>query len=424
MGAYVTPTQLDGFFKEVYGDSVENLIPEVAKFTKMVKFEGAEKELGDSYHQPVTLSQEQGFTYAANAAGAFALNASIALTMKDAVVNGSQILLRSALSYDAAAKASRGGKKAFKAASEALVENMVESMAKRLEIACFYGGSSTGIAQVESSVNIGATSTTATVSAATWAPGIWAGMEGANLDAYHTAFGTKLTANGPLVVTSVDFANKAIVLTGIAADIAAFDVQAAAGNCELVFYGAYGAEMNGIDVIVKNTGTLFGVAGATYAMWQGNVYNVAGAISMGKILAGLATGPIGRGGLQEKVTVFVPPKAWEELNDDLAALRSFDASYKSSKGESGFESIMYHGANGEIEIIGHSCIKEGEAFALPLKRWQRIGEQDVSFKTPGRGDEIFTHLSGNAGYELRSYTSQAVFCKHPSKCVKYYGITY
>jgi hypothetical protein len=423
MAQYVSPAQLDGLFKEIYGDTVENLIPEVARITKMVPFEGREKELGDSYHQPVTLSQEQGFTFAANAAGAFALNDHIALTMKDATVNGSQILLRSALSYDAAAKASKGGKKAFKSSSEALIENMVESMAKKLEIVCLYGGGSTGIGQVDSSVNTDATHTVATFLQAQWAPGIWSGSEGMKLDAYHTSFGTKLSANAAFVVDSVDYANRAITLSGNSTDIAAFDTQAAAGTVELVFYGAYGAEMNGLDVQTINTGTLFGIAGASFALWQGNTYAVGGAITMGKILDSLVA-PIARGGLQEKVTVFVPCRAWEVLNDDLAALRVLDQSYKPSKGESGVESIMYHGASGPIEIIGHSCVKEGEAFAVPLKRCKRIGEQDVSFKTPGRGDQIFDHLPSNAGYELRCYTSQALFIEHLAKCTKLTGITY
>jgi hypothetical protein len=45
-----TVSTLSGLFKEVYGDKLENLIPESAKLIKLVKFESQEKELGNLYH--------------------------------------------------------------------------------------------------------------------------------------------------------------------------------------------------------------------------------------------------------------------------------------------------------------------------------------------------------------------------------------
>ena len=51
------------------------------------------------------LSQEQGFTYAGASAGAFALNAPIAAVLKDAQVQGAQLLLRSQIDYESLARA-------------------------------------------------------------------------------------------------------------------------------------------------------------------------------------------------------------------------------------------------------------------------------------------------------------------------------
>jgi hypothetical protein len=39
------PSKLSGLFKEAYGDSVENLIPEAAKITKIIPFVQRDKEL-------------------------------------------------------------------------------------------------------------------------------------------------------------------------------------------------------------------------------------------------------------------------------------------------------------------------------------------------------------------------------------------
>jgi hypothetical protein len=47
----------------------------------------------------VVLSQEQGFTYAGPSAGGFALQTPIAAVLKDAQVQGAQLLLRSQIDY-------------------------------------------------------------------------------------------------------------------------------------------------------------------------------------------------------------------------------------------------------------------------------------------------------------------------------------
>ena len=64
-----SPAELSGLFKEAYGDSIENLIPEAAKLTKLIPFVQRDKETGNKYHQPVIVASEQGVTYAAADAG-------------------------------------------------------------------------------------------------------------------------------------------------------------------------------------------------------------------------------------------------------------------------------------------------------------------------------------------------------------------
>jgi uncharacterized protein YmfQ (DUF2313 family) len=44
--------------------------------------------------------------------------------------------------------------------------------------------------------------------------------------------------------------------------------------------------------------------------------------------------------------------------------------------------------------------------------FKRIGGSEVTFKIPGKdGEEFFTQLAENAGYDIRCYTDQALFCK-------------
>jgi hypothetical protein len=415
-----TPAQLSGLFKEAYGDDVYNLIPDVAKIVKMVSFIARDKEEGNKYHQPVIVSSEHGVTYAAPSAGAFTLNAAISMNMQDAQVEGSQLLLRSALSYDAAAKASNS-KKAFMKATELLVENMLESITKRLEISILYGGSGIGVA--DSSVNASATSTVIQLTTASWASGIWSGAEQAQLNFYNIPADTLVSSGADAIftVSAVDTTNRKITVTGTATGITALDAALGANDCNIYFKGSKGAEMTGINGILTNTGTLFNISAANWNLWKANTYGVGSAqLTMGKVLAGVATA-VDRG-LNEKVELFLNPKTWANLNSDLAALRRYDGSYSRRKMDNGAEAIAYYGQNGEIEVISHNCVKEGEAFALPMKRVKRLGAQDISFKTPGRGDDIFTQLSDSAGYELRCYTDQCVFLETPARAVKYTGI--
>jgi hypothetical protein len=421
MAQYTDPAALDGLFKEVYGDDVISLVPDSAKLVKSIGFSSADKELGNKYHQPVVLSNEHGVTYAAADAGAFSLNNSVALTMKDAQVQGSQMVLRSSMSYDAAARAGNG-KKAFVKGTELLVENMLESMTKRLELQLLYGGSDGGIGNCDSSANASSTSTVITLTSASWAAGIWAGGENAELDLYDGS--SQKNTNAALVISSVDLDSKAITVTGNATDIAAIDTFIAADGDDsayLIWRGAYGAEMSGIDKIITNTGSLFGISAATYKLWKGNSYAVGAALSIGKVLSGVAQGV--ERGLDEDVTCYINPLVWKDLNNDLAGLRSFDSSYK-EKGTAGNKSIQYFGQNGTIDIVAHNCVKQSEGFILPIRKAKRIGAVDITFKRPGGGgDQMFRELSDRAGFELRAYTDQSVFIETPARCVKLTGIT-
>jgi hypothetical protein len=137
-----TLTTLNGFYKQIYGDSLINLIPESAKFIKEVPFE-RRKKLGDFYNVPVVLQAEQGFTYNNGDGTAFALNGALAMGTRNAQVRGAEKVLQSQISYKAAAAAT-SNKEAFADATSTLFENMVESMSNRLELSSFYGGSSLG----------------------------------------------------------------------------------------------------------------------------------------------------------------------------------------------------------------------------------------------------------------------------------------
>jgi hypothetical protein len=396
-----TITTLDGFFKTVYGDKHIDAVPENLFLVKNIDFREAER-IGRKFSVPVILSREHGVTYLASGDGVQTLNDSIAAVSKNVEVDGSQIILRGQIDYEAAAKAS-SSKAAFMNTTELLVQNLLESASNRLEIMFMYGG--TGLATVSSLA-----SQVITITAASWAVGIWAGMEGAVIDVYTSAGAVRQAG---LVISSVDVDNRTLTVTGTTTGIVATDV--------IYFKGAKGKECLGLDSLLSNTGTQFGIDAAAYSLWKPNTYAVGGALTMAKVLSATAKA-VGRG-LREDVVCLVSPATWQNLNSADAALRSYDKSYSSSKAENGFEAITYHGQNGRIDVMSHAMVKEGEGFIFPKKRLKRVGAADLSFKTPGRADEIFLHLPDKNAYELRIYGNQALFCEAPAKCVKLTGIT-
>ncbi len=423
MGTVTDVAQLNGLFKEIYADRVENLIPDISVIQKMVGFNDSTK-IGNSYNQPVKLTASQGVTYAGADSGAFALNKSVALTTRNAVVRGSQMVLRDQMSYEAAAKSSHGGKASFVEGTRFLVDCMVETMSKRLEIGMVYG--STGLGIPLTSTNVNATSTTLNFGADEWAVGIWSGLENAIMNFYA---GNVLPAIGgtavddDFIVAAMDVDARTVTVTGTAAGITALDLAITAGPVNVYFKGAFGSEMAGLDSIITNTGTLFNINASTYNLWKGNVYPAGGtALSLNHIYKAVGRA-VGRG-LNEDVTCFVNPDTWKDLGTDLAAQRYLDSSYSASQNKNGQESIVYYGANGKIDIVSHNVVKGGEAFIVPIKRCKRIGASDIRFKPLGGSNQerFFLEMADAAGYELRAYSDQAIFLETPAKAVKITGI--
>lgn len=415
---------LNGLLKEVYPNGIVHVVPEATKLLKSIGFKQAEA-LGNYYHQPVLLSGEHGFTLKAARAGAFSLNAPVSAVMKDATLEGAQLVLRSRIDYETAARAS-GSKASFADATKLMFENMGMAISKRLELMLLYG--QTGIGLINATTS---SATTFVISAVSWAPAIWAGMEGCRIDIVKADKSDFSSATGcdSATVSSVDLDTRTVTLaaaaTAIAADIVFFEDAVVPGGTPVY------NEFAGLDKILTTTsGNLFGISATTYAMWRPLAYAVSGSLTITHILKAVVQA-VSRG-LMEDVMVLVSPKAWQNLInpvvDPVAIVSSVAPGARKlmdskSSVEFGADAIKIRGLNGSIQLEPHMYVKEGEAFAIPLKHFKRVGSSDVTYKTPGRGDEIFTQLADSAGYEVRAYSNMALFCDSPAKCVKLTAIS-
>jgi hypothetical protein len=397
MAANNTAATLNGLFKEVYADKLENLIPDGVKLLTRIPFAKKQAVLGNLYHQPVVLGQEHGITFASSTEDAFTLNAPIAGQIEDAQVRGNALVLRSAIGYKAAS-ASMSGAAAFEQATKFLVGNMLRSVTKKLEIEMLYGQVGYGVVSATSGATI-------TIATAEWAPGIWAGAEKMPIEIRNAAGNT---SRGTANVVSVDFDTKIVTLDALPAGTVATDV--------VWHLGAYGKEFAGIHKIITNTGVLFNIDASVYTLFKGNTYSAgSAALSFAKVQEAVAKAV--EKGLDNDVMVLVNPLTWSDLLTDQAALRMYDSSYSSGKMETGAKELKFHGQNGMIEIVPSIYCKQGYAYVLSTDDMVRIGSSEVTFKRPGKEGDFFRELENAAGYELRCYCDQALFTHSPAKNV-------
>jgi hypothetical protein len=394
---------LNGLFKETYAEKLKNLIPDGVKLMNKIKFLPKEKMPGNLYHQPVILGLEHGVTFASSDEDAFNLAAPVAGSIKDAQVKGNPAVLRSVLGYVAASR-SVTSQEAFEQGTKFLVANMLRSMAKKIEIELLYGQMGYGVVgSVVGSV--------VTVSTAEWAPGIWAGAEQMPIE-IRDASGA--TSRGNFTVVSVNMDLRTITLNAAPASAIATDV--------IWHGGAYGNEFAGIHFILTvSSGSLFNINVSQYNLFRGNQYPAGGApLSFTKMTHASARAV--EKGLDSMLYCLINPRAWADLLFDQAALRRYDSSYSNKEAVNGMQSIKFYSQNGELEIEPSIYVKEGYAYMISPEEWFRVGSSDLTFKRPGQGDEFFRDLENAAGYELRAYTDQALFCCAPGHNVIITGI--
>jgi hypothetical protein len=393
---------LNGLFKEVYAEKLKDLIPDGVKMVNRVPFSGRATQLGNFYHQPVILGLEHGVTFAGSGSDAFALNAPVAGQILDAQVRGSQMVLRSVLGYKSAS-ASSSGKEAFISATKYLVQNMLKSMTKKLEIELFYGQIGYGTAASASSNDI-------VITTGEWAPGIWAGSENMPIEVRNAA-GSVI--RGESTVSAVDFANKTITTASNIPGVVSTDV--------IWHKGAYGNEFAGIHKIMTNTGELFGINATTYSLWKSGEYSAgSAALSLNKIQEAIALGM--EKGLEGDVVLFINPDVWADLMTEQSALRQYDSSYSSSTAENGSREIKFASQAGNVEVVSSIYVKKAYGYLISIDELMRVGSTDITFKRPGTGDQFFRELENNAGYELRAYCDEALFINAPGHCVLIYAI--
>ena len=407
-------TALNGNFKERYANKIKDLVPMQNWLIKNIpNVDKRVRVLGNLYHQPVKLSSGQGYTYNSDGT-AFTFNTPRALKLDDAQVQGFELVRSDIISFNAISR-SDNKDKAFSKAVDLTIDDMVTGISSRLEATLLHGRM--GLGEADSSSNVDATHTTVTLTAASWAGGIWARNINAQIQ-FYTVAGDTLVSTGAdsiFVVESVNSTSYTITVSGTATGITALDTALGIGNSNIFFYGAHNVEGVGLVKIASNTSTLFNIdaSAAGNALWKGNIYSAAsGPLTFSKLQKAI-TLPVDKG-LDQDVTVLVSTPSWSDLVTDQAAARRY-GDVRSKKFDNGAEVLEFLSSNGTMEIVPHPMVKRGEAIIVPLDSLSRVGSTDITFNMPGTDENMFLRVSGKAGYEAVVYSDNTLFSDCPSQ---------
>lgn len=401
------PTTLVGDFKNLYEKmGLVNAVPSWMIVQDRFPFEDADAGLGQFYVFGVVLQKEQGFTYAPSSgsnSGAQTMNAAIAGYVGQAQVEGFSIYLRSRLSYDAAAKASRAGKKAFAQAYGAVIKNMKESHHYRLELSLLYGKDGLGIVDAVNSQVI-------SITAASWSTGTWAsGMTGAILEGWSSTAETATQRDGDMTISAVNVANKTVTVVGTCSAVVQNDI--------LYFKGArtstYTKECYGLFRILSTaSGTIFNISATTYDLWRSQSFAVDGNLSLTAIMNAAAVGM--NFGLSKAVLLCAPEKFAQLASDEAALRRYVQDTNKTNRGVKGISFMM---GSVDVEILPHPLIRQGHAMMLPEKAVHRVGATDVTLGMPGSGAPMEVHVTDSTSLEIRSMSDMGIFLDTPAQAV-------
>jgi len=408
-----TVTTFAGFLKTRYADNLVNTIPEDYVLQRDFPF-GRSRRIGEQYQQAVITRLEQGGTYSAGGAGAFALNDAVAGQISKAILDSSQFVLKSAIDYETLSKALSKGALAYGSSGDQLLRNMAMSTRKRLEIDLWMGQSTKGIGVIDTG---GVAGDVYTLTYDSWAPGFFIGMEGAIIELFTSALTTQRTGTPSLV--AVDLSARTVEMSAAHTSAAATDVLFFETQRTTSAWNSF----LGLHAMATTTsGNLFNIAVASNSIWAPNSYAAGGPLSFQKVQEAAVFSRMK--GLSGRAIMYVSLDSWANLLTEQAALRRYGGTFEGRVTlVNGGDAIEFHAVTGRVIIKPSFYCYSGNAYIVPKGKVFRIGAIDVSFQVPGM-DLPLAHISeSTAGIILFSYYNQAMFSNVPGQVTVITGIT-
>lgn len=410
--------------KRTFGNPVDPIASDDT-IASDIDFVPQEKKPGEKYTFPVRLQHEGGATYNSDHS-AFTIGAAIDSVEKTAELEGAEIAVYGNIPTGMMTKMNASKGESGRAYDQAMGRKLVylmEAAELRREIALLYGAGAAGLANlgvVEAVATPAAAGVvTVSITRASYIGGLWPQMIGLPFD-FFTGGGTPHNVGFAMTLTGVNKSNTRLTFTSAQAPTNTEAATILQGD-QIFFRGSRATSCVGLQAILENTGSLFGISAATYPQWKAETSSVGGNLTFDKVVEGLAGAS--ENGASDGVTLYVSGRQWTDLMTDEAALvrrmKDDQKSYKRGANSIEFESLV-----GPIKIKVHRYMKQGIAMAITTGDANRVGSTDITFRAPGSKNEWFyRELDTQMGCQVRCYQDQGLVLEKPFHCTLFTSIT-
>lgn len=427
-------------FTDRYGAFL-NPLPEQSSFREFLKFAKSSDRSGKQFRYPVQAAISHGQT-SDKTGTAFTLNAARPGTEVEAILDGTDLIVRETFPYSAMLKARNGTSLQGDAAAywdpmDKVMMTTLRSMELYNELMLMWGPGSgaTGLS------NIGVIATTAVfagtgpnygsathpivqLTAASWAAGIWNNMgsgggsgSGALVDIYQSDMTTLVVADVQIEgVVDPSLCQVQMFKSGSAVAVAATHV--------VIPKGWLATSSVGVGGILRNTGTFANISALTNPFWRARSMSAVGAMSASKFLA--ITAKLMSNGGKNGLTAWCNPIVFSDLVDatinNTRWINGSDGGSNKVK-EQGADTLQFITAVGTCTLKRHSYMKQGEMWLLEPETSMRIGASDITFRGANGNEGFFLELTNAAGSEIRAMSQQAALLTVPYHNAILTGIT-
>lgn len=412
-------TNADGMFKDVYG-GISDVRPSTAILQRRFKFSTDEK-LGDEFCQEVCLQLPNNRTYTGTTVTPSSLNSFAtgnAGIYAQAKTKSYEAITRDRVMYKVLNQATEKGKAAFEKASSTVVNAINTSASLGLEISLLRG--QYGLGEVESVTDLGSNEANIVITADTFSPGLIFSLMGAFIDSLTT---TTVNNTGTLRIIDCTPSTRTVKVSysgTIANDSAAGDVLYPKGS-----HSASPTDFPGLIAQARNTsGSMLGLSAATYPNWKGNTYDASGPITWAKLEDALNVPRARASEVAAEGFIALAGRAYGALSAQLLLQGRHETGKEGLK--NGVKTINYQTHQlGDIELVYHPFMSDGQILVLPASAVKRPGVCDVQFEVPGMpGKYLQAIVADTNAYEIQAVVDQAAMLLAPGCSVHVSGITY
>jgi hypothetical protein len=413
-------------FTDRYGDYL-NPLPQVNTFREFLKFAKSSDRSGKQFRYPVQAAISHGVT-TDRTGTAFSLKPARPGVELEAILDGTDLIVRETFPYSAMLKARNGTSLQGDAAAywdpmDKVMMTTLRSMELYNELMLMFGPgpSTTGLSNIGVIATVpvapgsgthwnDATHPIVQITNGSWSAGIWnaAGSGGgANsgmlVDIYQSNMTTSVATNIQ-VEGVVDPSLCQVQMTGASAALVA------AGHV-IVPAGWINTTSVGMGGILRNTGMFANISATTNPFWRPRVQsNAFAAMSASKFLA--YTAKLMANGGTNGLTAWCNPIVFNDIVSETVNNTRWNNGGDKVKSQ-GSDGLEFMTAVGTVSLKRHPYMKQGEIWCLEPETCMRIGASDITFRGANGNEGFFLELTGNAGSEIRAMSQQAALLTNP-----------